>query len=171
MVSAGHAVVKSHSELPPTLPLTNCQRILFLDTLRRPSAQQAEITLLGQTSIGSPRHSVRSPGSWTTPTHAAPRVPFLQRRITNPTSDQTPAPGPALHPHAHPHRPPTYHARLPLSGLPPGQTPVRGLPLLLLEQSVAVHSPPLVMNVRVRLPVRLLARRHAPVSVAPSLAL
>ena len=40
----------------------------------------------GQTSIGSPEHSVRSAGGCTTPPHAAPRVPFLQRRITNPHS-------------------------------------------------------------------------------------
>ncbi len=46
--------------------------------------------------------------------------------------------------------------------------PARGLPLLLLEQSAAVHSPPPVVSARVRLPVQLLARRHAPVSVAPS---
>ena len=164
------------------------------------SAQQAEITRLGPTSIGSPRHSGRSASCWTTPTHAAPRLPFLQRRITNPTSDQTPVPGSALHPNADPHQPPTYrvllplpglpsdqtpvegwalhrhwpptyHVRLPLSGLPPGQTRARGLPLLLLEQSAAVHSPPPVVGARVRLPVQLLARRHAPVSVAPSPAL
>ena len=36
----------------------------------------------GPTSIGSPKHSVRSAGGCTTPTHAAPRVPLLQRRIT-----------------------------------------------------------------------------------------
>ena len=53
----------------------------------------------GQTSIGSPEHSVHSAGGCTTPTHAPPRVPFLQRRITNPMSDQTPTPGPAPHPH------------------------------------------------------------------------
>ncbi len=69
---------------------------------------------------------------WTTPARAAPRVPLLQRRITIPTSDQTPVPGPALH--AHPHQPQTSHARLPLLGLPSGQTPVRGLPLLILGQ-------------------------------------
>ncbi len=45
------------------------------------SAQQAEIARFGQTSIGSPEHSVLSASSRTTPTHAAPRVPFLQRRI------------------------------------------------------------------------------------------
>ena len=77
---------------------------------------------------------MRSAGGCTTPTHAAPRVPLLQRRITNPLSDQTPVPGPAPHPHAHPHQPPTSHARLPLLGLPSGQTPVRGLPLLILGQ-------------------------------------
>jgi hypothetical protein len=43
--------------------------------------------------------------------------------------------------------------------LPSGQTQFRGLPLLLLEQSPAVHSPPPVVNARVRLPVQLLARR------------
>ncbi len=51
------------------------------------SAQQAEIARFGPTSIGSPKHSVLSAGGCTTPTHAAPRVPFLQRRITNPLSD------------------------------------------------------------------------------------
>ena len=127
----------------------------------------------GPTSIGSLEHSVRSAGGCTTPTHAAPRVPFLQRRITNPLSDQTPVPGPALHPHPHPHQHPhphrhqhrhrhrslTYHAWLPLSGLPSGQTQARGLPLLLLEQSAAVHSPPPVLSARVRLPVQLSARQ------------
>ena len=63
------------------------------------SAQQAEIARFGQTSIGSPKHSVRYASSHPTPTHAAPRVPFLQRRITIPTSDQSPVPGLALHPH------------------------------------------------------------------------
>ncbi len=42
----------------------------------------------GQTGIGSPKHSVRSASSHITPTHAALRVPLLQRRITNPLSDQ-----------------------------------------------------------------------------------
>jgi hypothetical protein len=72
----------------------------------------------GQASIGSPEHSVRSASSHATPAQAAPRVPLLQRRITNLLSDQTPVPGLALHPHPHPHRPLTYHARVPLSGLP-----------------------------------------------------
>ena len=113
----------------------------------------------GPTSIGSPKHSVRSAGGCTTPTPAAPRVPFLQRRITIPTSDQTPVPGPALHPHPHLHQPPTYRVRLPLSGLPSGQTQFRGLPILILEQSAAVHSPPWVASARVRLPGQLLARQ------------
>ena len=106
---------------------------------------------------------------WTTPTHAAPRVPFLQRRITNPLSDQTPVPGLALH--AHPLGTSTDNPLLLLLDLPSGQTQARGLPLLLLEQSAAVHSPPPVVSVRERLPVQLSARRHAPVSVAPSPAL
>ena len=100
----------------------------------------------GQTSIGSPECSVHSASSHTTPAQAAPRVLLLQRRITNPMSDQTPVPGPALHPHPHPHQPSTFRARLPLSGLPSGQTQFRGLPLLLLEQSAAVHSPPPVVS-------------------------
>jgi hypothetical protein len=37
----------------------------------------------GQASIGSPECSVRSASSHTTPAQAAPRVPLLQRRITN----------------------------------------------------------------------------------------
>ena len=127
--------------------------------------QQAEITQLVQAAIGPPEHSVHSASSHTTPPYAPPRVPLLQRRITIPTSYQTPVPGP------HPHRPPTYHARLALRGLPSGQTQARGLPLLLLEQSPAVHSPPPVVSARVRLPAQLLARRHAPISVAPSPAL
>ncbi len=81
-------------------------------------------------------------------------------------SDQTPVPGPALHPH--PQGTSADYPRLLLLGLPSGQTQARGLPLLLSEQSAAVHSPPLVVSERVRLPVQLLARRHAPVSVAPS---
>ena len=122
------------------------------------SAQQAEITRFGLTSIGSPEHSVRSTGGCTTPTHGPPRVPLLQRRTTIPTSDQTPVEGWALH--THPHQPPTYHARLPLFGLPSSQTQVQGLPLLLLEQSAAVQSPPPVVSVRVRFPVQLLVRQH-----------
>ena len=86
-------------------------------------------------------------------------------------SNRTPAPGWGLHPRAHPHQPPTYHAWLLLSGLPSGQTPVRELHLLRLEQSAAVHLPPLVVSARVRVPVQLLARKRASVSVAPSLAL
>ncbi len=121
------------------------------------SPQQAEITRLGQTSIGCPKNPERSASRWTTPTHASARVPFLQRRITNPTSDQPPAPGPA--PHPHPHQQPTYPVRLPVSGLPSGKTQARGLPLLLLEQSATVHSQPSVMSARVRLPVQLLARQ------------
>ncbi len=111
----------------------------------------------GTTSIGSPKHSVRSASRWTTLTHAAPRVRLLQRRITNPLSDQTPVPGSALHPH--PQGTSTDYPRLLLLGLPPGQTQARGLPLLLLEQSAAVHSPPPVVSARVRLPVQLLARQ------------
>ncbi len=107
----------------------------------------------------NPKPSVRSASSCTTPTHAAPRVPFLQRRITIPTSDPTPVSGLALHPHPHWHRPLTYRVLLPLSGLPSGQTQARGLPLLLLEQSAAVHSPPPVLSARVRLPVQLSARQ------------
>ena len=134
--------------------------------------RSARSTLIGQclqSSIGSPKHSVRSASSHTTPCHAAPRVPLLQRRITIPTSDQTPVPGPA--PHPHPQGTSTDNPQLPLSGLPSGQTQAWGLPLLLLEQSAAVHSPPLVVSALVRLPVQLSARQHAPVSVAPSLAL
>ena len=125
------------------------------------SAQQAETTQLVQASIGSPKHSGRSASGWTTPTYGAPRVPCPQRRITNPTSDQTPDLGsaPHPHPHRHRHRSPTYHARLPLSGLPSGQTHYQGLPLLLLEQSAAVHSPPPVVSARVRVPVQLLAHQ------------
>ncbi len=62
-------------------------------------------------------------------------------------SDQTPAPGSALHPH--PHQPPTYRVQLPLLGLPSGQTQARGLPLRLLEQSAAEHSPPPAVSARV----------------------
>ena len=119
------------------------------------SAQQAEIARFGPTSIGSSEYSVRSAGGSTTPTHAAPRVPLLQRRITIPLSDQTPVPGPA--PHPHPQGTSTDYPRLLLSGLPSGQTQARGLPLLLLEQSAAVHSPPPVVSARVQLPVQLSA--------------
>ena len=63
------------------------------------SAHQPEVNQFGQTSIGRPEYSVHSASSHTTPAHAAPRVPLLQGRITNPLSDQTPVPGPALHPH------------------------------------------------------------------------
>ena len=124
-------------------------------------AQKAEIYPLGPTRIGNPEHSVHSASSRTTPTQAAPRVPFLKRRITDPISDQTPVSGSALHAHQHPHRhrPPTYRARLRLLGLLAGQTQARGLPKLLLEPSTAVHSPPPVVSARVRLPVQLLARQ------------
>ncbi len=70
----------------------------------------------GQTRIGSPKHSVRSASSHTTPTHGAPRVPFLQRRITIPLSEQTPVPGPA--PHSHPQGKSTHNPQLPLLRLP-----------------------------------------------------
>ncbi len=119
------------------------------------SAQQAEMARFGQASYGGPKHSVCSASSHTTPTHAAPRVPLLQRRITNPLSDQTPVPGPA--PHPHPQGTPTDYPRLLLKGLPSGQTQARGLPLLLVEQAAAVRSPPPVVSARVRLPVQLLA--------------
>ncbi len=56
----------------------------------------------GQTSIGRPEYSVHSASSHTTPAYAPPRVPLLQRRITNPMSDRTPVPGPA--PHVRPQR-------------------------------------------------------------------
>ena len=113
----------------------------------------------GPASIGIPKYSGRSASSWTPPTCAPQHVPCLQRRITNLKSDQALIAGSALHLHPHPHRPPTYHARLPLSGLSSGQTPVRGLPLLLLGQSAAVHLPPPVVSAQVRLPVQLLARQ------------
>ena len=157
MVSAGPALVKYQFALTSTLPYTNCQRKLLFDTPRSTPIQQAEITQLLQASIGSPKHSVRSASSHTTPTHAAPRVPFLQRRITIPTSDQTPVPGPALHPH--PQGTSTDYPRLLLLGLPSGQTQFRGLSLLLLEQSAAVHTPPPLVSAQLRLPVQLLARQ------------
>ena len=107
MVSAGHPLVKFQ---PALFPLRHCLMVnnhfcRRLQELRSP--QQAEFIQLVPTSIGSPEHSGRSASSCTVPTHAAPRVPLLQRRITNPLSDQTPVPGSALHPH------PTtaYHAR------------------------------------------------------------
>ncbi len=50
------------------------------------SAQQAEFFQLVPASIGSPIHSVHSASGHTTPGHAAPRVPFLQHRITTPHS-------------------------------------------------------------------------------------
>ncbi len=123
------------------------------------SAQQAEMARFGPTSIGSPKHSVLSAGGCTTPTHAAPRVPFLQRRITNPMSGKTPAPKSTLLPHAHPRQLSSYHARLLLSSLPSGQTQFQRLPLLLLEQSAAAYSPPPEVSARIRLPVELLARQ------------
>ncbi len=86
------------------------------------SAHQPEVNRFGQTSSSSPRHSVRSASSHTTPAHAAPRVPFLHRRITIPTSDQTPIPGPA--PHPHPQGTPTDNPRLLLSGLSSGSTSI-----------------------------------------------
>ncbi len=70
----------------------------------------------GLTSIGSAEYSVHSASSHTTPNHVAPRVPLLQRRITNPLFDQTPVPGSALHPH--PQGTSTYNLLLSLSGLP-----------------------------------------------------
>ncbi len=120
MVSAGPAPVKHHCALISTPPLlvVNDRFCWIFREVR--SAQQAEMARFGPTSIGRPKHSVRSAGGCTTPTHAAPRVPLLQRRITNPLSDQTPVPGSALHPHQHqhqhPHRhqPPTYRVQLPL---------------------------------------------------------
>ncbi len=41
-----------------------------------------------QSGIRSPKHSVRSASSWNKPAHSPLRVPFSQRRSTNPTSDQ-----------------------------------------------------------------------------------
>ena len=74
-------------------------------------------------------------------------------------SAQTPVPESALHPH--PLRPPTYHARLPLSGLPSGQTLVRELPQTPTpEQPAALHSAPAVVSAPVQLPVQLFARLH-----------
>ena len=155
MVSAGPAPVKHHCALISTPPLlvVNDRFCWIFREVR--SAQQAQMARFGQTSIGSPECSVHSASSHTTPAQAAPRVPLLQRRIPNLLSDQTPAPGSALHPPQHPHRhqPPTYRVQLPLRGLPSGQTQARGLPLLLLEQSAAVHSPPPVVSARARLHV------------------
>ncbi len=121
------------------------------------SRQHAEITRLGKTRIGRLKLSVHSASSWTTSTHAATRVPFLQRRTTCPLSDQTPGPGLAQNPH--PHQPPTHRVLLPLSVLPSGQTLVRGLPILLVDQSAAVHLPRPVASARVRLLVQLLTRQ------------
>ena len=73
--------------------------------------QQAEITLLVQTSIGSPKHSVHIARDRTTPAQAAPRVPFPQRRITNPLCDRTPLTQQPLAPSAS--SPSTSQAQLP----------------------------------------------------------
>ena len=133
-ISAGPALVKYKFALTCNPPLLSGQRSLLLDLPGGTFIQQAEITQLLQASIGSPKHSGRSASSWTTPAPDTPRVLLLQRRITTPTSDQTPAPGSALH--AHPHQQPTYRVRFPLLGLPSGQTQVRGLPQLILWQQV-----------------------------------
>ena len=86
MVSAGHPLVKFQ---PALLPPRHCLVVndhscwIFREVR---SAQQAEFIQLVPASIGSPKHSVRSASGHTTPGHAAPRVPFLQRRITSPHS-------------------------------------------------------------------------------------
>ena len=56
------------------------------------SAQQEEIIQLEPTSIASPKHSVCSASSWTTPAQAAPRVSFLSAE----SSVRTPFRPPAL---------------------------------------------------------------------------
>ena len=126
MISAAPAVVKFHPALLPPQKWLHGNQSLLLDIPRGAFIQQAEMARFGPTSIGSPKHSVRSAGGCTTPTHAAPRVPCLQRRITNPLSDQTPVPGLALH--AHPHRPLTYHVRLALRGLPFNAASLKTIP-------------------------------------------
>jgi len=68
-----------------------------------------------QSGFGTPHHSPHPASAWSTPIHAPPHVPALQRRITTPMSGQTPVPVSALH--RHPHCATTDHARLPLSGL------------------------------------------------------
>jgi len=65
-------------------------------------------------------------------------MPSLQRRFTTPMSGQTPVPGSALH--RHPRCAPTDHARLPLSGLPSGQTQVQGLPQTPLPEQPAAAA-------------------------------
>ena len=89
MVSAGPALVKYQFALTSTTLLLVVNDHFCWIFRQARSAQQAEIARFGQTSIGSPEHSVRSAGGCTTPTHGPPRVPFLQRRITGPISDQT----------------------------------------------------------------------------------
>ncbi len=116
MVTAGPALVKHQFALNCTPPILYGQRQYCWIFREVRSAQQAEFIRLVPASIGSPEHSVRSTSSLTTPAHAVPRVPFLQVRITNPNSDQTPAPEPA--PHSHQQGTSTDNPQLPLSGLP-----------------------------------------------------
>ena len=83
-------------------------------------------------------------------------------------SGRTPVPGSALY--RHPHRATTDHARLPLSGLPSGQTQVQGLPQTPLPEQPAPtqSSSPAAVSALGRLPVHLFAYLHVPVSAAPA---
>ena len=86
-------------------------------------------------------------------------------------SGPTPVPGSALH--RQPQCTPTDHARLPLSGLPSGQTQVQGLlQTPLPEQPAPAQSSfPAAVSEPGRLPGHWLAHLHVQVSAAPSPAL
>ena len=97
MLSAEPELVKYQFALTSTPPLL-VVKDHFCWIFREVSpAQQAEFIQLVPAGIGSPKHSVRSASGWTTPTHAAPRVPFRQRRITAAGLPPEPAPH-MLHP-------------------------------------------------------------------------
>ena len=96
-ISARPALVKNPYTLTFTPPLPNGQRHYWWIFREVRSAQQAEIARFGQTSIGSPKHSVHSASSRTTPPYAPPRVPFMQRRFTAAALPPAPAPH-MLHP-------------------------------------------------------------------------
>ena len=86
-------------------------------------------------------------------------------------SGRTPVPGSALH--RHQHCATTDNARLPLSGLPSGQTQVQEWPQTpLTEQPAAAQTPsPAAVSALGQLPGHWLAHLHVQVSAAPSSAL
>ena len=95
--------------------------------------------------MGTPHHSPHDASAWSTPIHAPPPVPSLQRRITTPRSGRTPVPGSALRPS--PQRAYMVHVLIRHPSLPSGQTTAKKCPRIRYQAEPAAAQTPTVSGV------------------------